>query len=128
LSFQKASESVPLDSCETTNGSWGYNITDRNFKTVAQVIQLLVGAAGRNSNLLLNVGPMPSGVIQTEFTDTLAGAGKWLQQYGESIYGTRGGRWAAKLGVTTQKEKKIYLHLLMRRKQILSSCQILMAR
>jgi len=112
LSFQKASENVPLESCETTNGSWGYNITDRNYKSVAQVIQLLVGAAGRNSNLLLNVGPMPSGIIQAEFTDTLAGAGKWLQQYGESIYGTRGGPLGPQSwGVTTQKEKKIYLHL-----------------
>ena len=112
LSFQKASQEVPLESCETVNGSWGYNITDRNYKTVQQVIQLLVGAAGRNSNLLLNVGPMPSGAIQREFTDTLAAAGKWLQQYGESIYGARGGPVGPQTwGVTTQKEKKIYLHL-----------------
>jgi alpha-L-fucosidase len=112
LSFQKASQEVPLESCETVNGSWGYNITDRNYKTVTQVIQLLAGAAGRNSNLLLNVGPMPSGAIQREFTDTLAAAGKWLQQYGESIYGARGGPVGPQTwGVTTQKEKKIYVHL-----------------
>jgi alpha-L-fucosidase len=112
LSFQKASEAVPLESCETTNGSWGYNITDRNYKSVKEVIQLLAGAAGRNSNLLLNIGPMPSGAIQPEFTDTLAAAGKWLQQYGESIYGTRGGPLGPQIwGVTTQKDKKIYLHL-----------------
>ena len=112
LSYQKASDLLPLETCETINGSWGYSITDRNYKTVKEVIQLLAGAAGRNANLLLNVGPMPSGAIQTEFTDTLAAAGKWLQMNGESIYGTRGGplppqHW----GVTTQKEKKIYLHL-----------------
>ena len=112
LSFQQASQVVPLESCETTNGSWGYNITDRNYKTVGQVIQLLVGAAGRNSNLLLNVGPMPSGIIQAEFRDTLAGAGKWLERYGESIYGTRRGPLGPQSwGVTTQKEKKVYLHL-----------------
>ena len=112
LSFQKASDELPLESCETMNGSWGYNITDRNYKTVNQVIQLLVGAAGRNSNLLLNVGPMPSGTIQPEFTDTLAAAGKWLEQFGESIYGTRGGPLAPQpWGVTTQKENKIYVHI-----------------
>jgi alpha-L-fucosidase len=112
LSFQTASQEVPLESCETINGSWGYNITDRRYKTVTQVIQLLVGAAGRNSNLLLNVGPMPNGAIQAEFTDTLAAAGKWLQQNGESIYGTRRGPLGPQTwGVTTQKEKKIYLHL-----------------
>ena len=112
LSFQKASDEVPLEACETINGSWGYNITDRNYKTVRQVLQLLIGAAGRNSNLLLNIGPMPNGAIQPEFTDTLAAAGKWLQQYGESIYGTRGGPLGPQVwGVTTQKDKKIYLHL-----------------
>ena len=112
LSFQKPSEAEPLETCETTNGAWGYNITDRNYKSPKQVIQLLVGAAGRNANLLLNVGPMPSGVIQPEFTDTLAEAGKWLQQYGESIYGTRGGPLSPQpWGVTTQKGKLIYIHL-----------------
>ncbi len=112
LSYQKASDLLPLETCETINGSWGYSITDRNYKTVKEVIQLLAGAAGRNANLLLNVGPMPSGAIQPEFTDTLAAAGKWLQVNGESIYGTRGGPLAPQhWGVTTQKEKKIYLHL-----------------
>ncbi|MGZ8523571.1 MAG: alpha-L-fucosidase [Chitinophagaceae bacterium] len=112
LSYQKASAEIPLEACETINGSWGYNITDRKYKTVVQIIQLLVGAAGRNSNLLLNIGPMPSGAIQPEFTDSLAVAGKWLQQYGESIYGTRGGPLGPQSwGITTQKEKRIYLHL-----------------
>ena len=112
LSYQQASDELPLETCETINGSWGYNITDRKYKTVAQVIQLLAGAAGRNANLLLNVGPMPTGAIQPEFTDTLAAAGQWLQQYGESIYGTRGGPLKPQpWGVTTQKDKKVYLHL-----------------
>jgi alpha-L-fucosidase len=112
LSFQKASEAVPLESCETLNGSWGFNIADRKYKTASEVIHLLAGAAGRNSNLLLNVGPMPDGSIQPEFTDTLASAGKWLQLYGESIYGTRGGPLAVQdWGVCTQKENHIYLHL-----------------
>lgn len=111
LSFQKAS-ALPLETCETINGSWGYNITDRKYKSVHQVIKLLAGAAGRNANLLLNVGPMPNGLIQKEFIDTLAAAGKWLQQYGESIYGTRGGPLTPQpWGVTTQKNKTIYIHL-----------------
>ena len=115
LSFQKASDELPLESCETINGSWGYNITDRNYKSVTQVIQLLVGAAGRNSNLLLNIGPMPSGAIQPEFTDTLAAAGRWLEQYGESIYETRGGPLGPQpWGVSTQKENKIFLHFFKR--------------
>jgi alpha-L-fucosidase len=112
LSFQKAATDVPLETCETINGAWGYNITDRHYKTTKQVVQLLVSAAGRNANLLLNVGPMPNGIIQPEFRDTLAEAGKWIQQHGESIYGTRGGPLAPQpWGVTTQKAKNIYIHL-----------------
>ena len=72
-----------------------------------------MGAAGRNANLLLNVGPMPNGMIQPEFVDTLAAAGKWLEQNAESIYGTRGGPLGPQgWGVTTQKEKKVFIHLL----------------
>ncbi|HEX7845562.1 MAG TPA: alpha-L-fucosidase [Chitinophagaceae bacterium] len=113
LSFQAPSDAMPLETCETINDSWGYNVTDRNYKTVKQVVQLLVGAAGRNANLLLNVGPMPNGEIQKEFVDTLAAAGKWLQQYGASIYNTRGKILSPQSwGVVTRNNKQIFLHLL----------------
>ena len=113
LSFEMPSQKLPLETCETLNGSWGFNITDRNYKSVPQIIRMLVGAAGRNANLLLNVGPMPDGVIQPEFTDTLAAVGKWMQQYGASIYGTRGNIVAPQpWGVVTSKEKKMYVHIL----------------
>lgn len=113
LSFQKASESLPLETCETINGSWGFNITDTKYKTPKQVIHYLVNAAGRNANLLLNIGPMPDGGIQPEFVNILTEAGKWLQKNGETIYGTRGTvippqSW----GVATGKGNKIYLHVL----------------
>ena len=52
---------LPLESCETMNNTWGYNINDRNFKSTKQLIHTLVGAAGNNANLLLNVGPRPGG-------------------------------------------------------------------
>jgi alpha-L-fucosidase len=113
LSFQQPSDAMPLETCETLNDSWGYNITDRNYKTVKQVIHLLVNAAARNANLLLNVGPMPNGIIQREFTDTLAAVGKWLQQYGASVYNTRGKIMTSQpWGVATRNQKFIYLHLL----------------
>ncbi len=113
LSFQKASESLPLETCETINGSWGFNITDRKYKSAKQIIHYLVNAAGRNANLLLNIGPMPDGTVQPEFVDTLLEAGKWLQQYGETIYGTRGDLMPPQnWGVATARADKIYLHVL----------------
>ena len=104
---------LPLETCETMNDSWGFNITDRNYKSVKQLIQYLVTAAGNNANFLLNIGPMPNGIIQTEFTDTLQAVGKWMNKYGETIYGTRGNiiptqEW----GVVTAKSNHLYVHLL----------------
>jgi alpha-L-fucosidase len=117
LSFQTAS-SLPIESCITMNDSWGFKITDRNYKTYNNIIQTLVGAAGRNSNLLLNVGPMANGEIQVEFRDTLALVGKWVKKYGASIYGTRGGPLGPQAwGVTTQDSKHVYVHLMKQRNQ-----------
>jgi alpha-L-fucosidase len=106
---------LPLETCETMNDSWGFNITDRNYKTSKNLIQYMVKAACYNANFLLNVGPMPDGTIQPEFTDTLAIMGRWLQQYGATVYGTRG---AVKIpqswGGFTRKDNKLYLHLLQK--------------
>lgn len=104
---------LPLETCETINGSWGFNINDRNYKSVKQIIHYLVNAAGRNANFLLNIGPMPNGKIQPEFTDTLTAVGAWMQKNGQSIYGTRGNiispqQW----GVVTGKSKMLYAHIL----------------
>lgn len=104
---------LPLETCETINNSWGFNITDRNFKSVKQIIHYMVNAAGRNANFLLNIGPMPNGKIQSEFADTLALVGNWMQKNGESIYGTRGNIIATQQwGVVTYRSKALYAHIL----------------
>jgi alpha-L-fucosidase len=113
LSFQKPADNMPVETCETLNGSWGFNITDRKYKSAKQVVNLLVNAAGRDANLLLNIGPMPDGSIQPEFTDTLAAVGNWLNKYGATIYGTRGKIIAPQpWGVVTGKDKLLNVHIL----------------
>ena len=104
---------LPLETCETMNDSWGYNITDRKYKSVPALIHYMVKAAAHDANFLLNVGPMPTGKIQQEFTDTLAAMGKWMQKNSSSIYGTRGNiippqDW----GVVTGKDKTFFIHIL----------------
>jgi alpha-L-fucosidase len=112
LSFQKASENLPLETCETINGSWGFNITDHKYKSTKQIIQLLVNAAGLNTNLLLNIGPMPDGNIQPEFTSRLDSVGKWMARYGSSVYGTRGSNLGAKpWGTVTEKAQEVFIHV-----------------
>ena len=104
---------LPLETCDTINGAWGYNANDKRFKSSTQLIHYLVKAAGNNANFLLNVGPMPNGKIQPEFTERLHAVGQWLRKYGDSVYGTRGGPVKPRpWGVTTQKGTRIYVHIL----------------
>jgi alpha-L-fucosidase len=113
--FNEASvdKAIPLETCDTINGAWGYNATDKRFKSTKQLIHYLVRAAGHNANFLLNVGPMPTGKIQPEFVTRLLEIGAWLAKNGESIHGTRGGPFSPRpWGAVTQKDRKIYVHVL----------------
>jgi len=104
---------LPLETSLTMNGSWGFNITDLNFKSTRELIAYLVRAAGNDANLLLNVGPRPDGTIQPEAIARLRDVGRWLERYGESIYGTRRGPVAPRpWGVTTRRGDRIYVHVL----------------
>jgi len=106
-------DQLPLESCNTLNGSWGFDIGDDKYKSVEEIEEMLVRAAGNNSNLLLNIGPLPNGEIQQEFATRLRAVGEWLTKYGVSIYGTRGGPIApGDWGVTTQKGDTVYVHVL----------------
>ncbi len=105
--------SVPLEVCETINGSWGFNLQDRKHKSEKELIHYLIKAAGYGSNLLLNVGPMPNGKIQPTHVNSLNAMGDWLKTHGETIYETRKGPIAPNSDfVSTQKGKTVYLHLL----------------
>jgi alpha-L-fucosidase len=107
------SNRLPLESSNTLNDSWGFNIGDSKYKSPEEVEEMLVRAAGNNSNLLLNIGPMPNGEIQEEFVTRLHAVGEWLARYGDAIYGTRGGPLPpAEWGVTTQKSSKVFVHVL----------------
>ena len=104
---------LPLETSLTINNSWGFNITDRNFKSVQQLVHTLVRAAGSGANLLLNVGPRPDGTIQPEAVERLQGLGEWLRANGTSIYGTRAGPVPPKQwGVTTQRGDTVFVHVL----------------
>ena len=108
---------LPLEVCETINGSWGFNLKDRKHKSKKDLVQYLIKAAGYDSNLLLNVGPMPNGKIQKEHIKSLKEIGDWLKINGETIYGTsRGPIDPTDEIASTQKDNTIYIHLLNNRK------------
>ncbi len=104
---------LPLETCLTMNRKWGYSITDKQYKSVDNLIRELVRAAGKNCNLLLNVGPRPDGQLPAEAIERLQAIGNWLQANGETVYGTRAGIVAPHpWGVTTQKGNRLFVHIL----------------
>ena len=108
---------LPLEVCETINGTWGFNLKDDKHKSKKKIIQYLVKAAGYNSNLLLNVGPMPNGRIQKEHISILREVGDWLKVYGKTIYNTRGGPIKTTDEISsTQLHNTVFLHLLENKK------------
>lgn len=105
--------SLPLETSLTINQSWGFNITDKRFKSTRELIGYLVRAAGNDANLLLNVGPRPDGTIQPEAVERLRGLGEWLRTYGASVYRTRGGPVPPRpWGVTTRRGDTVFVHVL----------------
>ncbi len=104
---------LPLEVCETINGSWGFNLKDRKHKSEKELIQYLIKAAGYGSNLLLNVGPMPNGKIQEEHIESLKKIGKWVKQNGQTIYNTKRGPISPSDEIaSTQNGNIVYIHLL----------------
>lgn len=112
LSGQEVSK-LPLETCQTINGSWGFDITDDKYKSTKELLHLLIRTAGTGANLLLNVGPMPNGKIQTECVERLQQMGEWMDKYGYTIYGTKQGfTLPQSWGAITNKGKTYYIHIL----------------
>lgn len=102
----------PWELCTTIAGAWGYQ-PNMKPKPLKHYIQLLANVAGRDGNLLLNVGPGPDGRIDPEQAQRLREIGAWLEKHGQSIYGTRGGPFLpGEYGSSTRTGNTIYLHVL----------------
>jgi alpha-L-fucosidase len=97
--------------CTCINDIWGYSAHDYNYKTVNQLIFLLVNCATQGGNLLLNIGPRGDGTVPAEQAARLEAVGRWLERHGESVYGTeRLPRAFIGPGRITRKGNRLYLH------------------
>ncbi len=103
----------PWESCITIGTQWAWRPND-TLKTLKECIHILAKTAGGGGNLLFNISPMPDGRFEQRQIDRLKGIGKWLEQFGESIYGTRGGPYRSTPWLaSTCRGNRIYLHLLI---------------
>ncbi|MGE5457471.1 MAG: alpha-L-fucosidase, partial [Methanococcaceae archaeon] len=106
--------SYDWESCMTMNGTWGYSKYANNWQSAADWIRDLISIASKGGNLLLNVGPTPEGVVQSECVSRLSVIGQWLKVYGESIYATNKGCFPDRpsWGYATTKTGKVYCQVL----------------
>ncbi len=103
---------VDWETCMTMNDTWGYKSYDENWKSTEELVRMLADVASKGGNFLLNVGPMPEGLIPPASVERLEGMGKWMAVNGESIHGATAsviGR--PEWGRCTVKGNKLYLHV-----------------
>ncbi|WP_431198537.1 alpha-L-fucosidase [Mucilaginibacter sp. P25] len=83
---------VPLDhpweSCITIGNSWSY-VPGDHYKSVQQIVQLLVKIVSRGGNLLMNIGPGPDGDWDPVAYERLQGISRWMKINGEGIYASQ---------------------------------------
>lgn len=112
LSGQEISR-LPLETCNTMNGMWGYKVADQDYKDSSTLIRYLVKASGMGANLLLNIGPQPDGRLPEAALQRLHEMGDWMRNYSTTIKGTKGSPLAdTPWGTATIRDKELYLHIL----------------
>jgi alpha-L-fucosidase len=102
----------PWETCMTICRQWAWKPNDE-LKSLRECLQTLIVCTAGDGNLLFNVGPMPDGQIEPRQVARLKQMGAWLQTYGNTIYGTRGGPWKPAAGVaSTRRDNRVFLHIL----------------
>lgn len=96
--YMTPEQGVPLTNPEkpwevnmTINTSWGYQPTDKNYKSTFDVISLFADCLHLGGNLLLDIGPKPDGTIPEEQVKVLKGLGRWNSKHEKAIFDTRAG-------------------------------------
>jgi len=78
---------VPWETCQTFSGSWGYYRDEYTWKSVQQLIVMLIETVSKGGNLLLNVGPTARGVFDDRANERLDGIAQWMKFHNRAIYG-----------------------------------------
>ncbi|MGI6672566.1 MAG: alpha-L-fucosidase [Christensenellales bacterium] len=99
--------------CICSGASWGWMENDP-VTAFDDLIRMMIDVVCRDGNWLVNIGPDRNGKISPEITRRVDEVGDWLKEYGNSVYGTRGGPVEPVDGVfgTTSKGSTVYIHVL----------------
>ena len=78
---------VVWEGCHTFSGAWGYHREEYEWKSVEQLLIMLIDTVSKGGNFILNVGPTGRGEFDERALDRLQGIGKWMKYHKRSIYG-----------------------------------------
>jgi alpha-L-fucosidase len=99
-------EGADWETCMNIGSSWGYKSWEKEWKSPETLIRNLITIAARGGNYLLNTGPDPEGEIPREAVSRLNEMGRWMNIYGEAIYGTQRSLLNPPWGECTRKDGK----------------------
>ena len=104
------------ETCITLNDTWGFKSYDHNWKSTETLVRNLIDIASKGGNYLLNIGPTAEGEVPAPSIERLEEVGKWMDQYGEAIYGTTASpfqklAWGRCTKKVTEKGGTLYLHV-----------------
>lgn len=106
------------ESCYTIGSQWQYKPTNEKYKSGTEIIEKLIDIRSKGGNLLLNIGPEPSGRIPVEQERLIRELALWMFVNRECIYGVRpwtrsgeGNVWFTK----KKDEKTVYVIVKHRR-------------
>ncbi|CAM3865370.1 alpha-L-fucosidase [Sphingobacterium prati] len=110
--FYPVSAGTYWEAIPTTNDSYGYSSTDKNYKPTAHFIQLLAKATAMGGNILMNIGPKGDGRIDSPDVAILQGIAAWMAKNKESVINVDPSplprqQW----GVITKRGSILYLHI-----------------
>jgi alpha-L-fucosidase len=77
---------------DTCIGNWHYErrlFDEHRYKTVHQVVHMLLDIVSKNGNLMLNIPVRGDGTIDADERKFLDGLGDWMAINGEGIFGSR---------------------------------------
>lgn len=104
--------SGPWEFCMTCNDHWGFYESDKNYKSVRQIVWYFVQCISKGGNLLLDFGPKADGTFPEEQLAIFEGLARWNGKHREAIFPTVAGLPLGHFdGPTTLSEDKKTLYL-----------------
>lgn len=76
----------PWETCFTLGNQWQYKPTNEDYKSGTQLINMLIETRAKGGNLLINMGPMPSGKVPLEQEERFRELALWMFVNGKAIY------------------------------------------